>query len=180
MLTLSHPDSQEIYNFNIHTLAHHDYIPSLSNLCLGVEKNIFKEICIFTKRLVWLRPSTRSHVSGVMEFTIWKTIHWLSLLNIQFVWSMPGNWEEDFHRNNAFICNICLIWPHISTQNPCPGGHGICKFDTSSQLSALWVWVYNFLSLTLQMLHTKFSKDWPSSSWEEDVNERRTTPTQCP
>ena len=29
--------------------------------------------------------------------------------------------------------------------------------------------------LTLQMLHTKFGKDWPSSSWEEDVNARRTT-----
>ena len=25
------------------------------------------------------------------------------------------------------------------------------------------------------MLHTKFGKDWPSSSWEEDVNGRRTT-----
>ena len=29
--------------------------------------------------------------------------------------------------------------------------------------------------LTLQMLHTKFGKDWPSSSWEEDVNARHTT-----
>ena len=27
---------------------------------------------------------------------------------------------------------------------------------------------------TLHMLHTKLGKDWPSSSWEDDVNGRRT------
>ena len=31
--------------------------------------------------------------------------------------------------------------------------------------------------LTLPMLHTKFGKDWPSSSWEEDVNGRCTRHT---
>ena len=29
--------------------------------------------------------------------------------------------------------------------------------------------------LTLQMSHTKFGEDWPSSFRDEDVNERRTT-----
>ena len=28
---------------------------------------------------------------------------------------------------------------------------------------------------TLQMLHTKFAKDWPSGSWEDDVNALQTT-----
>ena len=37
----------EIYNFGRPFLGHHNYILSLSDLCLGVEKKIFKEIMHF-------------------------------------------------------------------------------------------------------------------------------------
>ena len=38
---------QEIYNFGRPFLGHHDYILGLSDLCMGVEKKIFKEIMHF-------------------------------------------------------------------------------------------------------------------------------------
>ena len=41
------PGGHEIYNFGGPFLCHHNYILSLSNLCLGVEKKIFKEIMHF-------------------------------------------------------------------------------------------------------------------------------------
>ena len=46
------------------------------------------------------------------------------------------------------------------------------------KLPPLWVGVMKFTIsclLTLQMLHTKFGLDSPSSSWEEDVNTWQTT-----
>ena len=60
--------------------------------------------------------------------------------------------EEDYFKNTSIL--------HFSPQKYLPLGLGVMKF-TSSCL------------LTLQMLHTKFGKDWPSSFW--DVNGRRTT-----
>ena len=41
------PRGYEIYNFGRLFLGHHHYILSLSDLSLGVEKNIFKEIMHF-------------------------------------------------------------------------------------------------------------------------------------
>ena len=41
------PKGQEIYNFGRPFHCHHSYILSLSDLCLGVEKKIFKEIMHF-------------------------------------------------------------------------------------------------------------------------------------
>ena len=41
------PRGHEIYNFGGPFRGHHYYILSLSNLCLGVEKKIFKEIMHF-------------------------------------------------------------------------------------------------------------------------------------
>ena len=38
------PQGNEFYNLGSPFLGHHYYILSLSNLCLGVEKKIFKEI----------------------------------------------------------------------------------------------------------------------------------------
>ena len=61
---------QESYNFRRVFLGHHYYILSLSDLCLGVEKGIFKNIRIFTMTLIWPRPSTRTPVPEVMKFTI--------------------------------------------------------------------------------------------------------------
>ena len=37
------PRGNEIYNFDRPFLGHHHYILSLSDLCLGVKKKIFKE-----------------------------------------------------------------------------------------------------------------------------------------
>ena len=61
---------------------------------------------------------------------------------------MPHSREEDFLRSTSIL-------PH----NNLSLGNGIMKFTF-------------FGLLTLQMLHTKYGKDWPSSSWEQDVNER--------
>ena len=41
------PRGHEIYNFGGPFRGHHYYILGLSNLCLGVEKKIFKEIMHF-------------------------------------------------------------------------------------------------------------------------------------
>ena len=41
------PGGHEIYHFGGPFRGHHYYILSLSNLCLGVEKKIFKEIMHF-------------------------------------------------------------------------------------------------------------------------------------
>ena len=43
------PEGHEIYNFGTPFLGHHiNYKLGLSNLCMGVEKKIFKEILHFT------------------------------------------------------------------------------------------------------------------------------------
>ena len=41
------PEVHEIYNFGSSFLGHYDHILSLSDLCLGEEKTIFKEIMHF-------------------------------------------------------------------------------------------------------------------------------------
>ena len=45
---------------------------------------------------------------------------------------------------------------YLKIVSPCGGG--VMKFT---------------ILFPLQVLHTKFGKDWPSSSWEEDVTRRR-------
>ena len=67
---------------------------------------------------------------------------------------MPGSIEEDFLRNTSIL--------NFLPQNYLPFGWGVMKFTISCLL-------------TLQMLHTKFGKDWPSSFWGEDVNAQPTT-----
>ena len=41
------PRGHESYNFGWPFLGHHDYILSLSDICMGVEKKILKEIMHF-------------------------------------------------------------------------------------------------------------------------------------
>ena len=41
------PRGHEIYNFGRPFLGHHNYILNLFDLCLGVEKKIFKEIMYY-------------------------------------------------------------------------------------------------------------------------------------
>ena len=64
------PRGHEIYNFGRPFLGHHYYILGLSDLCLGVETKIFKEIMYFHYITIWPRPCTRTPAPGVMKFTI--------------------------------------------------------------------------------------------------------------
>ena len=50
------PGGHEIYNFGRPFLGHHYYILSLSDLCLGVDKNIFKEIMHFHNMIYMATP----------------------------------------------------------------------------------------------------------------------------
>ena len=50
------PRGHEIYNFGRPFLGHHYYILGLSDLCLGVEKNIFKEIMHFYSMTIMAMP----------------------------------------------------------------------------------------------------------------------------
>ena len=56
------------------------------------------------------------------------------------------------------IHQFYILYPKLSSRVG-DGGHEICIF---------------FGLFTLQMLHTKFGKDWHSSSWEEGFNGRHT------
>ena len=49
------PRGHEIYNFGRPLLGHHNYVPSLSVLCLQVEKN-FKEIILFHYMIYMATP----------------------------------------------------------------------------------------------------------------------------
>ena len=50
------PWGHEIYNFLASFLGHHNYIFSLSDLCLGVEKKVFKEIMQFHYKTYMATP----------------------------------------------------------------------------------------------------------------------------
>ena len=65
---------------------------------------------------------------------------------------MPASREDGALRNT-----LTLFTQFISPWGAGGGGHDI---------SCL---------LTLQMLHSKSGKDWPSTSWEDDFKRRRTT-----
>ena len=99
---------------------------------------------------IWPRPSTRTHAQGIIKVTISVD----PSLVTKFVWSMSGSREENFLRNTSIL--------HFLPQNYLPLGVGVMTFTISCLL-------------TIQILHTKFDKYWPNSSWEEDVYARRTT-----
>ena len=70
-----------VMNFGRPFLGHHNIILSLSDLCLGVEKKIFKEIMHFHYRyilLIWPRPSIRTPTLNFL-----CSLHiWVSFLKI--------------------------------------------------------------------------------------------------
>ena len=74
-------------------------------------------------------------------------------------------WDDDFYRKNVFpLYDLC---GHALAQKPLPRGWWLPPLGGGGhEISCL---------LTLQMPHTKFGWDWPISSWEEDVDARRTT-----
>ena len=60
-----YPGGHEFYNFDRPFVDHHYYIPSLSDLCLGIKKKILKEIIHLP------RPSTKIPAPGVMNLQFW-------------------------------------------------------------------------------------------------------------
>ena len=64
------PGSHEIDNFGRPFLGHHNYLLGLSDLGLGVEKKMFKEIMHFHYLTLWPRPCTKPPAPGVMKLTI--------------------------------------------------------------------------------------------------------------
>ena len=61
------PGGHEIYNFGGPFRGHHYYILSLSNLCLGVEKKIFKEIMHFHYMTYMATPQHKNPCPGGHE-----------------------------------------------------------------------------------------------------------------
>ena len=63
----------EIYNFRRLFLGHHCmyYMLSLFEICLGVEKKMFKEIMNFHYATCTATPNIRTSAPGVLKFTIW-------------------------------------------------------------------------------------------------------------
>ena len=63
------PRGYEIYNFGRPFLGHHYYKLSLSDLCLKVEKKIFKEIIFFSLHDLCGHTLAQEHLPrGVMKF----------------------------------------------------------------------------------------------------------------
>ena len=65
-----YPRGHEFSNFGRPLLGHHQYILGLSDLCLGVEKKIFKEMMHFYYVTYMATFSTRNPTPGVMKFPI--------------------------------------------------------------------------------------------------------------
>ena len=76
------------------------------------------------------------------------------MLYTKFVWTMPLSREEDFLRNTSIL--------HFLPKNYLALGVGVHE-------------IYNFLSPYSTDATYQIWLSLPSSSWEEDVNGRRTT-----
>ena len=63
------PGGHEIYSFDRNFLGHHYYILSLSDLCLGVEKQIFKEIMQFHYMTLMVMSQHKITCLEFMKFT---------------------------------------------------------------------------------------------------------------
>ena len=65
------PGGHEIYNFGRPFLGHHYYVRSLSDLCLGVKKRIFKGIMHFHYMTYMATPQPKNPCPRGLKFTIW-------------------------------------------------------------------------------------------------------------
>ena len=109
----------EIYNFGKHFLGYHCIIPSISYLCLTVEKKILKEIMHFTIKIMWPCPSTRTRVPGVINLFVDPTLIFIILELVCLIYA----WKEMF--------TIWHIWPCPSTRTSAPGVIKCSKVDPS-------------------------------------------------
>ena len=128
------PRGQEIYNFGRHFLGHHYYILSLSDVCLGDERKIFKEIMHFYYMTYMVTPQNLT--PGVMKFTILVDPS-LFIITTYLVF-LINTWEQ---RRRCFkkYSNFTLFTPKL----PLFPQLGVIQFTISCLL-------------TLQMLHIKF------------------------
>ena len=113
------PGGHEIYNFGRPFLGHHYYILSLSDLSLGVEKKIFKEITHF----IWPRPSTRTPAPGVMKFTI--LVDPSLVIITTYLVCLINAWEQRRRFFKKYI-NFTLFTPKLPPLGM--GGHEIYNF----------------------------------------------------
>ena len=67
------PGGHEIYDFRRPFLCHHNYILTLSVLCLGVEKKIFKEIMHFHFMTYSHTPAKELLPQGYWNLQFWYT-----------------------------------------------------------------------------------------------------------
>ena len=135
------PGGHEIYNFGRPFLCHHNYILSLSVLCLGVEKKILKEIMHFHYIIYMNSTQHKNPCPGVMKFTILVDP---SLVNITlYIVCLINNWEQ---RRKIFKAIMHFHYmTYMATpqhKNPCPG---VMKFT-------IWVdpsFVHHYYTLSL-------------------------------
>ena len=142
------PGIHEIYNYGRNILGHHFYILSLSAPFLGVEEKILIEILHFHLMTYVAPPQHQTPAPRVRKLIILVDSSWVIITIYLNVWSMPG-----------FLKKYINFTHYLKLP---PLGVRVMKFTIS------WL-------LSLQMLHTKFGKDWLSNSWEKNVNGRRTT-----
>ena len=158
--------------------------------CILIELKIMHKQC----NDIWSRPSLRTPAAWIMTFTILAdhslviiTICLFCIIHVPvYIW----RGEEILHFHY-----LATSWHMIPFQvvhdeiykfgRPFLGHHYYTKsvwtiprrreknfLRNTSHFSQKYQGHHR---LTMQMLHTKFSWDWPSSSYEEDVNARRTT-----
>ena len=111
------PGGHEIYNFGGPFLGHHYYNLNLPDLCLGVEKKIFKEIMYFHYMTYMATPSKRIPALGACNLQFWWTLPWSSLLlHLVCMVRAPEERRRFFKEIHQFL--------HFLPQNYLPFGWG--------------------------------------------------------
>ena len=125
----------ERYNFGRPFLVHHYYIHSLSDLCLGVEKKIFKEIIHFHHVTFMTTSQPRIPAPEVMKFTILVDPPLVSITT--YLVCLIFAWEQKRRLYKKYI-NFTLFTPELPPL--VGGGHEIYNFlspyptDTTYQI----------------------------------------------
>ena len=149
---------------------------SLWYICPGVGKNNIKRnnINAFSLWLIWSRPSTGTPSPGIMKFTIFVGPS-LTILTVNLRPRVENKIFKEIHQFYTFydwigFYTISPIFQPYDEDTPfTPKLYPLVVGGGSRNLHLI------SCRLTIQILHTKFGKDWPWSSWEEDDNGRRTT-----
>ena len=126
----------KIYNFGWPFLGQHYFTLSLSDLCLGVEKKILKEILNFHYTTYMNTSQQKNPFPGGREIDNFgrpfpghlSYILGLSILCL----GVKRILKEIMHLNYRTYIATCLH------KNPCPGGHDIYNFGTLFLLLILY------------------------------------------